>query len=109
LQEISLHDTLLPSLPIQRPGLVTRWNKAQQRPNTIAGVFFRLQSCVMAAVRGTSSGVPVSLIPRFTNLRTAATHSLGIGCGSFSNQGSELCAALIRTNFGFPSPRFHIA
>ena len=31
----------------------------------------------MAAVRGTSSDVPVSLISRFTNLRTAATHSLG--------------------------------
>jgi hypothetical protein len=28
-------------------------------------------------VRGTSSDVPVSLISRFTNLRTAATHSLG--------------------------------
>ena len=31
----------------------------------------------MAAVRGTSSDVPVSLISRFTNLRTAVTHSLG--------------------------------
>ena len=31
----------------------------------------------MAAVRGTSSDVPVSLISRFTNLRTAATYSLG--------------------------------
>ena len=31
----------------------------------------------MAAVRGTSSDVPVSLISRFTNLRAAVTHSLG--------------------------------
>jgi len=29
--------------------------------------------------------VPVSLISRFTNLRTAATHSLGNECGSSSN------------------------
>ena len=38
----------------------------------------------MAAVRGTSSDVPVSLIPRFTNLRTVATHSLGIECAATS-------------------------
>ena len=40
LQEISPHDTLPPSLPIRRPGLVTRWNKGATAPQTRLQAFF---------------------------------------------------------------------
>ena len=40
LQEISLHDTLLPSLPIQRPGLVTRELSATAPPLDLQAFFY---------------------------------------------------------------------
>ncbi|WLG45218.1 hypothetical protein [Pseudomonas sp. FP1740] len=40
LQEISLHDTLLPSLPIQRPGLETRRHQGATAPHHDCRRFF---------------------------------------------------------------------
>ncbi|WP_191632999.1 hypothetical protein [Pseudomonas fluorescens] len=40
LQEISLHDTLPPSLPIQRPGLVTRELSATAPPSDLQAFFY---------------------------------------------------------------------
>ena len=66
MQEKGLHDTLPPSLPIQRSGVRARNNQGAKRPKTCRGVFFRLRYGFMAAVRGRPSGLPVALIAGFS-------------------------------------------
>jgi hypothetical protein len=88
LQEISLHDTLPPSLPIQRPGLVTRELSATA-PHSNCRRFF---SPVILSYGGCAwdvFGRAGFLDSRFTNLRTAATHSLGNEKVAVPRQGAR--------------------
>jgi len=76
LQEICLRDTLPPSLPIQQPGLVTRELSATAPPSNLQAFFyarsFELWRLCVGRLRRAGF-----LDSRFTNLRTAATYSLG--------------------------------
>ncbi|MCP1498988.1 hypothetical protein J2Y86_003695 [Pseudomonas migulae] len=103
LQEISPHDTLPPSLPIQRPGLVTRWNKGATAPQTRLQAFF---SSVILCYGGCAwdvfgrAGFLDS--PVYQPAHSCHPFAWYRMRGNFLNQGSEQCAASIRTKFGLP-------
>ncbi|QXN50515.1 MULTISPECIES: hypothetical protein [Pseudomonas] len=98
LQEISLHGTLAPSLPIQRPGLVTRELSATAPPYALQAFFFarnlRYGGCAWDVF-----GRAGFLDSRFTNLRTAATYSLGNEKVAALRQGARPCALQNRPKF----------
>jgi hypothetical protein len=73
-----------PSLPIQRPGLITRQDAgAPSAPKTrFAGVFFRLSFRAMAAVRGRPSGLPGSCISGLSACAQLPPNSPDNECGS---------------------------
>jgi hypothetical protein len=100
LQEISLHDTLPPSLPIQRPGLVTRELSATA-PHSNCRRFFSPGILSYGGCAWDVFGRAGFLDSRFTNLRTAATHSLGNEKVAVPRQGARPCAIQIRTKFRF--------
>lgn len=57
-------------------------------PNTIAGAFFTSAFPFYGGCAWETLGSAGFLLPRFTNPRTAATHSLGNECGSSSAKGA---------------------
>jgi hypothetical protein len=77
-------DSLRTSLTIQRSGLETRRTATQQPPITTADVFRPVLPCYGSCAWDAfgRAGFPGS---RFSNLRTAATHSLGNERGGSSN------------------------
>jgi hypothetical protein len=73
-----------PSLPIQRPGLITRQDAgAPSAPKTrFVGVFFRPPFRAMAAVRGRPSGLPGSCISGLSACAQLPPNSPDNECGS---------------------------
>ena len=71
-----------PSLPNQRPGVVTRCIKAQQRPHHVCRRFFMPADVSYGGCAWDALGRAGFLDTRFTTLRTAVTHSCGNECGS---------------------------
>ena len=75
-------------------------SRRNSAPITFAGVFFVCYP-VYGGCAWEAFGPAGFLDSRFTNLRTAATHSLGNERGSSSIKEVEKCAASIRTKFAF--------
>lgn len=73
------------------------YTKAHKRPHTIAGAFFVPAVRVMAAVRGTPSGVPVPWY-RSANPRTVVTIPCLAASGddSYQHQGIDTMTPLLR-------------